>query len=41
VREQPEAAAALSRAEIDSLDVPEHYLGSAEAFRRRLLGTKT
>jgi 3-carboxy-cis,cis-muconate cycloisomerase len=40
VREQPEAAGALSRAEIDSLDVPEHYLGSAEAFRKRLLGTK-
>jgi len=40
VREQPEAAGALSREEIDSLDVPEHYLGSAEAFRKRLLGTK-
>jgi 3-carboxy-cis,cis-muconate cycloisomerase len=40
VREQPEAASALSREEIDSLDVPEHYLGSAEAFRKRLLGTK-
>jgi 3-carboxy-cis,cis-muconate cycloisomerase len=40
VREQPDAAGALSREEIDSLDVPEHYLGSAEAFRKRLLGTK-
>ena len=40
VREQPEAAGALSREEIDSLDVPEQYLGSAEAFRKRLLGTK-
>jgi len=40
VREQPEAASALSREEIDSLDVAEHYLGSAEAFRKRLLETK-
>src|ERR1700674_1370940 len=40
VGEHPEAAGALSREEIDSLDVPEHYLGSAEAFRKRLLGTK-
>jgi 3-carboxy-cis,cis-muconate cycloisomerase len=40
VREWPEAAGVLSREEIDSLDVPEHYLGSAEAFRKRLLGTK-
>jgi len=40
VREQPEAAGVLSREEIDSLDVPERYLGSAEAFRKRLLETK-
>jgi hypothetical protein len=32
-----EAAAALG-AEGETLDTPERYLGSAESFRRRLLG---
>ena len=39
VREQPEAAGAFSPQEIETLDAPEHYLGSAEAFRKRLLKT--
>jgi len=37
LRSNPAAAAALS-ANLSSLDVPEAFLGSAEAFRRRLLG---
>jgi 3-carboxy-cis,cis-muconate cycloisomerase len=35
--DQADAARVLTRHQIDSLDVPEQYLGSAEIFRRQLL----
>ena len=38
VRGLPEAANVLTADQLDRLDEPEEYLGSAEAFRRRLLG---
>jgi len=34
----PEAKGVLTAAQLDSLGRPEDYLGSAEVFRRRLLG---
>jgi hypothetical protein len=37
LRAEADVAAALG-AEAGSLENPEHYLGSAEVFRRRLLG---
>jgi 3-carboxy-cis,cis-muconate cycloisomerase len=37
IAELPEAARVLSREQIESLDVPEAYLGSAEIFRQQLL----
>jgi 3-carboxy-cis,cis-muconate cycloisomerase len=37
LREDPDAVAALPAAVLERIDVPEDYLGSAEAFRRDLL----
>jgi 3-carboxy-cis,cis-muconate cycloisomerase len=34
--EAPEVTAHLSRAELNDLEMPEQYLGSAEAFRKAL-----
>lgn len=38
---EPEAAAALSPDDLASLGAPEAYLGSAEQFRRRLIGAES
>jgi 3-carboxy-cis,cis-muconate cycloisomerase len=35
--ETPEVTAHLSRAELEKLEIPEQYLGSAEAFRKALI----
>jgi 3-carboxy-cis,cis-muconate cycloisomerase len=39
LREMPEVTKVLSVATLDELELPEHYLGVAEALRKRLLGT--
>jgi 3-carboxy-cis,cis-muconate cycloisomerase len=41
LRELPEISSRLSRAELEQLEIPEQYLGSAEAFREALLKSTT
>jgi 3-carboxy-cis,cis-muconate cycloisomerase len=39
--ELPEVSSRLNRSVLDQLEIPEHYLGSAEAFREALLNSTT